>query len=58
LAVWVFGVCGFVVCGFTACVVVGFGGLFAEPPPLPWACTVTVDSNSAAVASTMFQRFM
>ena len=58
----VFGAFGgddFVVCGFTACEVFCLGGLFAEPPPLPWACSVTLASSmSAAAVIAMFQRFM
>jgi hypothetical protein len=49
----------FGVCGFTDCDVFCLGGLFAEPPPLPWACSVTLASSiSAAAAIAMFQRFM
>jgi len=49
----------FGVCGFTDCDVFCLGGLFAEPPPFPWACSVTLASSiSAAAVIAMFQRFM
>ena len=70
-AVCVFGACAafgafacvvgaaYGVCGFTDCVVFCLGGLFAAPPPLPWACRVTlVKSSRIAAAVAVFQRFM